>query len=269
MAAIAISTPLEKQTRNHQILIVHIMKTMTHLKKGISALLALALMLTFSSCYKDGICIRGNGQPEIEIRSVGNFDEVINNGSFEVRIVPATYYEVEVDAESNLLSYIRTSVSGQRLFIETDENRCINNSMSMIVTVYTPYVDGIELNGSGSVSADDLFLDELKLRLNGSGEITVDDIDVLQINAKISGSGRISLSGIAETTDFSITGSGNIEAFQLNQQRCFATVSGSGNMYVRVSSLLDAIISGSGNIYYRGNPDVVQQISGSGRVIKQ
>ncbi|PKP53693.1 MAG: hypothetical protein CVT92_02930 [Bacteroidetes bacterium HGW-Bacteroidetes-1] len=225
-------------------------------------------LINFSGCRKDGICIRGNGQPIIETRSTQAFHEVINNGSFEVHILPADYYEVQVDAESNLMAYIRTSVSGGRLFIETVGNRCINNTMTIIITVYTPFVDGIELNGSGFVSVYDLYLDDLNIRLTGSGQI-IADADALSIKANISGSGSIDLSGIAETTDFSISGSGAINSFSLSQQQCFATISGSGNMYIRVSQLLDAYITGSGNIYYRGNPDVVQRITGSGRVIRQ
>ena len=225
-------------------------------------------MLLLSSCYKEGTCIRGNGRPEIETRITGTFNEVVNNGSFEVHILPGDRHEVQIDAESNLLPYIRTNVSGRRLFIETATNRCINNTMSIIVTVYTPYVDGIELNGSGYVSVYDLYLDELSIRLNGSGDI-IADADALNINANITGSGTIELSGITETTNLNISGSGQIKAYSLNQRRCYSTISGSGSMYVRVSDLLDAVISGSGNIYYRGNPNVIQRISGTGRVIRQ
>jgi hypothetical protein len=244
------------------------MKHNTKFSKILLFFLAGFGMLLLNGCYKDEICIRGNGRPEIENRLTSNFDEVVNNGSFEVHILPGDRHEVEVDAESNLLPFIRTSVSGRKLFIETTDNRCINNTMTIIVTVYTPYIDGIELNGSGYVSVYDLFLDELNLRLSGSGDI-VAEADAIHINATNTGSGTIEISGITETTDFNISGSGEIEAYSLLQRRCYATISGSGNMYVRVSDLLDAVISGSGNIYYRGNPDVIQRISGSGRIIRQ
>lgn len=245
------------------------MKSILFVKNSGTYFIALALLLLLGGCDKEDRCIRGNGQPQIETRSTAPFNEVVCNGAFEVHILRASFHEVQVDAESNLIDYIRTSVTGNRLYIETDNNRCINNSMTMIVTVYTPYVDGIEMNGSGFLDADDLYLDDLFLRLNGSGELSLNNIDVLNLEAEISGSGIINLSGIAETTKLSISGSGNINAFPLSQLRCFANITGSGNMYVRVASLLDAVISGSGNIYYRGNPDVVQRISGSGRVIKQ
>lgn len=245
------------------------MKSILFIKNSGIFFFALTLLLLLGSCDKEDRCIRGNGHPEIETRSTGPFNEVVCNGAFEVHILPASYHEVQVDAESNLIDYIRTSVVGNRLYIETENNRCISNSMTMIVTVYTPYVDAIEMNGSGSLDADDLYLDDLFLRLNGSGELILNNIDVLNLEAQISGSGIINLSGIAETTTMNISGSGNINAFPLSQLRCFATITGSGNMYVRVASLLDAVISGSGSIYYRGNPDIVQRISGSGRVIKQ
>lgn len=244
------------------------MKQKTKFSKIFLLFFAVIGMLLLSGCYKDEICIRGNGRPEIENRLTSNFDEVINNGSFEVHILPGDRHEVEVDAESNLLPYIRTSVSGRKLFIETTNNRCINSTMTIIVNVYTPYIDGIELNGSGLVSVYDLFLDELNIRLNGSGDI-IAEADAIHINASNSGSGAIEISGITETSDFNISGSGRIEAYSLLQRRCYATISGSGSMYVRASDLLDAVISGSGNIYYRGNPNIIQRISGSGRIIRQ
>lgn len=245
---------------------------MNHMKnsmKSAALLVSAVLMLSLGGCYKDSFCLRGNGHPEIEVRDLNAFDEVVNNGSFDVTIVPADYYEVEVDAESNLLPYIQTTVAGRKLYIETVGNRCINNTMSMMVTVYTPYVDGVELNGSGTVVADNLYLDALKVQLTGSGNMDFGNLDVLSLEASISGSGRLGFSGIADESELNISGSGNIEAYSLQQLRCFTTTSGSGNMYVRVSNLLDVVISGSGNVYYRGNPSVQSRITGSGRVIRQ
>jgi hypothetical protein len=231
-------------------------------------MLMLSVVLLFNSCYKENHCITGNGSPEIETRALRTFAAVVNNGDFEVHILPADFHEVVVDAESNLLPYIRTTVSGGRLHIETEGNRCINNTMTIIITVYTPYVDELVLNGSGFIGVEDLYLDELYLQLNGSGEIEAEG-DILQLNAAISGSGLINLEGIAETTDFNISGSGQIRSYNLLQEDCYATISGSGNMYVRPSRLLDVVISGSGNVYYKGNPVVNQRITGSGRVIRQ
>jgi len=53
----------------------------------------------------------------------------------------------------------------------------------------------------------------------------------------------------------------------LNQNNCFATISGSGNIYTSVSDLLDVKITGSGDVYYFGHPIVNVSISGSGQLI--
>jgi len=244
------------------------MKNTRNIRLSIGLSLIFGSMLLMSGCFKDSICIRGNGSPVVESRGVSSFREIVNNGSFEVRVLPGNTFEVRVDAESNLQEYIRTFVTGNRLIIETEGNRCINNTIPMLITVYAPFVDGIELNGSGYISAYDLYLDDLYLNLNGSGKIDI-DVDALYVRASITGSGMIEITGITETSDFKISGSGNINAYDFTQSECYATISGSGNMYLSVTNLLDAVISGSGNIYYRGNPSLNQRITGSGRIIRQ
>ncbi len=237
--------------------------------KMTSLMLFIISALMLHGCYYEhgGICIQGNGIPRTELRAVQPFTGIVSNGSFEVYVHPSTKHEVEIDAESNLLPYIRTSVSGGRLFIETRGSHCINPGMTMIVNVYVPYVDMFTLNGSGLIKAENLMPDNLNLQLNGSGVIDV-DADVVNLDARISGSGSIWLTGIADNSDMLISGTGKFEAYGFVQKHCYTTISGAGNAYLRFTQLLDATISGSGNIYYRGNPAVRQQITGSGRVIR-
>lgn len=235
--------------------------------KTLIAFMLLVVLLS-SSCINDLGCIEGNNYPIAESRPVADFHEVRCNGSFEVRVLPSDTYEVIVDAESNIIQYVRTSVAGGKLYIETQERSCINNTLPIIVTVYAPLVDGLEVNGSGNIDASDLFVNDLYLNVNGSGDITV-DADAVSVHAEISGSGSINISGITDISDLYISGSGNIYAYQMPQLECTASISGSGNIYVSVDEVLDANISGSGYIYYRGNPVVHQTISGSGKVVKQ
>jgi len=231
------------------------------------ALLMLSLLIT-GGCYKDYNCIDGNGNAINETRTMSPFHEVVCNGSYEVTVLPGNTHEVVVDAESNLIHYIRTSVAGGRLYLDTENNHCINNSIPVLITVYSPFVDGLDLNGSGSIRASGLYVEYLNLNISGSGNIDV-NADALQLEARISGSGSMDINGICETSDFNVSGSGNIHAYGMMQDECLATISGSGNIYATVNQILDGKISGSGNIYYKGNPMVYQDISGSGRIIKQ
>jgi hypothetical protein len=242
------------------------------MKKLAGWLMAIVILtgvgMSLSGCHKLDRCLRGNGVVVLEERGLRSFNRVVLNGSYEVNILPGSSHRVVVDAESNLIDFISTRVSGQTLVIESHQNRCLKNTVPVIINVYAPLVDDIELNGSGLITAYGLYLDEFFISLNGSGSIDV-DLDVLFLQANISGSGRIDLAGLAETTDLSISGSGSIYAYPMLQSKCYATISGSGSMYVHVNRLLDAVISGSGTIYYRGNPDIVSAITGSGKLVKQ
>ncbi|NOU46474.1 MAG: DUF2807 domain-containing protein [Bacteroidales bacterium] len=234
---------------------------------AVMALLMLSLLIT-GGCYKDYNCIDGNGNAINETRTMSPFHEVVCNGSYEVTVLPGNAHEVVVDAESNLIHYIRTSVAGGRLYLDTENNHCINNSIPVLITVYSPFVDGLDLNGSGSIRASGLYIEYLNLNISGSGNIDV-NADALQLKARISGSGSMDINGVCGTSDLNVSGSGNIHAYGMMQDECLATISGSGNIYATVNQILDGKISGSGNIYYKGNPMVYQDISGSGRIIKQ
>lgn len=243
---------------------------MKHLfsRTALSVVLA-ALVLSFGGCYIDSLrCIEGNGRPVAETRSLISFNEVVSNGSYEIRVVPSTISEVRVETETNLIGYINTFVAGNRLIIESATNRCLNHNLPVRITVYAPYVDAYELNGSGSIQAYGLNTEELYAWVNGSGSIDLDATAEF-FKGSISGSGSIEITGLIQTTDMQVSGSGSIFAYGLDQNKCYATISGSGNMYVYPNQLLDARISGSGTIYYKGNPAVIKHITGSGKIIRQ
>ncbi len=83
----------------------------------------------------------------------------------------------------------------------------------------------------------------------------------------MSGSGDMNLSG--KTIDFeaTISGSGDIKAYDLIADNVEATVSGSADIKVTANKMLKARVSGSGDISYRGNPEKVDtKTSGSGDI---
>ena len=222
--------------------------------------------MSLSSCLDLINCIDGNNHPSIENRNLSSFTRVISRGSFEVRIIQGNTHEVEIEAESNLLQYIETRVSGNNLIIKTYRNRCLKNHRPILITITTPEIDRIELDGSGEITADNLISTEMDISLSGSGTIDL-GITVEDLYVGVSGSGNIFLDGTADHTKMHISGSGDIKAEGLIQDDCIAHISGSGKMYIFVNDFLDASISGSGKIYYDGNPDVTSHISGSGKVI--
>jgi len=213
-------------------------------------------------------CIDGNGSTATARRAVGGFTNVESSGDFivEVSIGPVT--RVSVEADENLLSYIETYIQGNTLVIETQDNHCIKSNERVFIRLETPSLYELKMLGSGLMYCDSINTDELKIVLSGSGDIECSGLIADFVDATIEGSGEISLTGTSANTNFSIEGSGNIKSLNLEQNRCVATISGSGNIYAFVNTHLDAVIEGSGNVIYKGDPAIVKDISGSGRVIK-
>ena len=253
-------------------------------KNLVLILVVSTLLIGFGGCYKSH-GISGNNQVVTETRQMHSFDKIVNEGSFNIFIMQDSIFQVVVEAESNLIPYIRTLVNGNTLIIDTREN--LSNHSPMNIYVKTPTLFGVDLQGSGFMNLDSLNTDHLQLEINGSGDIN-GEVVANSVNATISGSGSIFLSAHTNTIDtqisgsgildlngeankgtHTISGSGNINAYNFLQKECHAKISGSGNMYLNVSDLLDATISGNGSVFYIGNPEVTVHITGSGSVIHQ
>lgn len=252
-------------------------------KNAAAAIMILFTLVMFTGCYKGWHNIDGNNDVQSETRYVGSFEKVFNEGEFDVYIIQDGSGDVEIEAESNLIPFIRTRIEGSALVIDTKDN--LHNHFPMKVYVHTEEIDEIRLSGSGLVEAEDLETNNLDIDLSGSGDMMISsssndvqcrisgsgDIDLgLVCNAlelDINGSGELEVYGTAQDGDFNISGSGSIRAYDLTLQECQAKISGSGSMYVTVEDYLNVNISGSGDIYYMGDPQIEAKITGSGEII--
>ncbi|PLW94522.1 MAG: hypothetical protein C0591_12700 [Marinilabiliales bacterium] len=246
--------------------------------------LLVATMLATTGCKKYPY-INGNGQVTTEKRQLVSFNQVDNSGTFNVFVKQDSVFTATVEAESNLIPYVRTIINGNTLEIDTRENFRENYPINVYVT--TPTIQGIELSGSGYVKIDSVDADYLQVILSGSGQMdgyAVTNSLVAKISGsvninlesytntsdiKISGSGDINLTGESLSGSCTISGSGQINSYSFTQNECTAKISGSGNMFLNVVNYLDVTISGSGSIYYIGDPSINVSITGSGQLIKQ
>jgi len=246
-------------------------------------LLFAATIMIITGCNKSGIRVKGNGNMTTETRSLSAFSIMINEGAFDVYIIQDSVSEVTIEAESNLISHIDTDVSGTTLTIDTRDN--LKNTKPMKLYIRTPDVNGVTLSGSGIIDLGSISTDNIEVSLSGSGDISgivnagfisvsingsgSADMGVQcnQIETSISGSGDMYFDGLATTAHYNISGSGAVKAYNLELSNCYTNISGSGNMYVHATEILDVKISGSGSVYYIGTPQINIDITGSGSVI--
>ncbi len=230
-----------------------------------SLIVGFTLLIGFSSCV-DEIFLSGNGNVQTQNREITGFDAISSSGDFHVSVMPGTQFSVEIKAESNLLPYIETYVSGSTLKIGTSGVHSLRHHYPIEVFITQPELNGLTLSGSGLLQAGSFSSDNFQIGLSGSGDIDAKVI-AKKINVNVSGSGNIFLEGEALESDFRISGSGKIKTYDLVQDHCQASISGSGDIYVNVSQTLFAGISGSGKIYYINHPLIHSNISGSGKVV--
>jgi hypothetical protein len=212
-------------------------------------LLTIAILI---SCEKDSFdfnnneCIDGSGMVVTESRDLGNFHSILNTVYADILITQGPVEDIIIEAQSNILEELETSVQNGQLIVETD--RCIDIDQAIKIFITIPEIRKLSLIGVGDFIAEN--------------EFNIDDLEVL-----ISGSGNVSLKGEATTLDITLTGVGDVRAYDMTVNICNVVITGVGNVEVFVNDKLDVTISGVGSVYYRGNPIVNSTITGTGNVV--
>ena len=260
----------------------------TTMKKGIILIITAMVALTSCSLFDD--CIEGNGNVVTEERSASPITAIANSTSFQVIYVRDENYSITVEAESNILPYIETEITGGALEVKTIRGtHCLRCTVTPVITVTAPFISELINSGSGDFVADPLEGEEVKIIssgsgnivageistgdliiiISGSGDVTTDYVVTESFSITLSGSGDLDAIGEAGNGKFIVSGSGSVFAGELSVDEARATLSGSGSVHTMVNVSLDAIISGSGNIYLYGDPVVSLVRTGSGRIINQ
>lgn len=202
------------------------------------------MALVLASCT----ITRGSGVTASEGRGITGFDHIEVSGSATVDITIGPTWAVEVEADDNILPLITTKVTGSTLDIGTKSGTSFLTSNPVRVSITMPAVAGVEISGSGDVTANEI---------GDTQSLTVD----------ISGSGKVTMAGVADQLDVSVDGSGSFDGRRFQVVAAVVSITGSGSIVVWATDRLDANISGSGSIRYVGTPgQLTTDVSGSGSI---
>jgi Putative auto-transporter adhesin, head GIN domain len=217
----------------------------------------------------NGEKVKGNGIMKTESRSTAEYDEIKLQGFFDLDLISGKEGEIKVQAEENLLQYIKVEIEGNTLKIYQDKNKNLQSSRGCKILVTVPFekISALILSGSGDINTkNQIKTDKFEATLSGSGDINI-DIDASEVEAKLSGSGGVKLRGKTNDLIARISGSGDINANELLSKNVDAAISGSGDIKVNCSENLEARVSGSGDIIYSGDPKSKDsKVSGSGSI---
>lgn len=215
--------------------------------------------------------VKGKGAIVNQVRNVTNFTGIALAIDATVYFSPDPTYYLEVRAQQNMLDVIETVIGSDNTMIIRYKNGIVVGKHEPItIFVAGPAIRLLTISGSGDILVDTPWLNQyMEATISGSGNINVFELEADELHVNISGSGNVqATTGTVNFQELKISGSGNIDLLGVESDTTMANISGSGSMMVWVNKLLDVSISGSGNVSYKGNPVVDTHISGSGSVIK-
>jgi len=212
--------------------------------------------------------VRGSGKVVEESRPVSGFDSVASSGSGDVIITQGDEESLKIEAEENLMRYIRTEVRGNTLHIYMDPAGAfsIQPTKPMRFYVSMKQVTGLDLSGSGTIKSDRIETEDLTMNVSGSGKIDLNELVADSLRVDISGSGRTMVKGVVEKQKVVVSGSGRCNHEKLVTRDTTLDLSGSGGAYINAADTLTMNVSGSGDVEYTGTAKVTQNVTGSGRI---
>ncbi|MBI4861409.1 MAG: DUF2807 domain-containing protein [Candidatus Riflebacteria bacterium] len=199
----------------------------------------LVLQLLPAGC---GAQTKGDGSIKAEKRTLPPFTELDAGGAYQIDIVCQKPQSLEISADSNLLSLIRTEVTNGRLDIGSDS---ISPSTTPKVTISVP--------------------DLRRLRLSGASKVSIEGVKNEAFTVDASGAVAVKASGQTRSLTVTLSGAGQVAMGDLHSEKARIESSGAGAVDVWASESLSVHLSGVGAVTYAGNPKTVQkEISGLG-----
>lgn len=187
---------------------------------------------------------KGSGTIGVENRAIGGFNKIDVGGVFHVEIIAQSEFGVEVEADDNLLQYVKTEVRGDTLEISMDKRVKTHNPLR--IKISAPDINSLEVSGASKVD-----LSNVKNR-----ELIIDS----------SGASKINVSGDTGNLIVDVSGASQIDAEALSALTANVDASGASRVNVNVANELIADASGACRITYSGTPKISKQISGASSV---
>ncbi|MFK7061044.1 DUF2807 domain-containing protein [Flavobacterium oreochromis] len=231
--------------------------------KKLTLIIFTAIILISVACSKettiteinDSNALVGSGSIVSKEVLLAQFEEIVLEKNCNVELIRGTEYKASISDYSNLVQYTKLENIGSKLIIKTEPQNIILNNSKAKVIIYLPEqtLKAINILGAGNINFKSQFNDITNIAISGSGNITNE------------------VPSVTKSLNISINGSGSVDVLKTQSQMAICDISGSGNIKLAISDILNATILGSGNIYYQSNNNVTSitsVITGSGKVIK-
>ncbi|MES2828919.1 MAG: head GIN domain-containing protein [Bacteroidota bacterium] len=224
------------------------------MKKLLAIVLFIPVLL--AGCSSD--CIKDSGNHIAKGLTVKPFDKIDVSGAIKLILKQDSTYGIKIEADSNLMEYIKADVSGSELVLKMKKGSyCGEDS----VVIYVGIGELKELTGAGAVKiATDghIYAKDVDLNFAGASEVSL-NLNAANVTTRIDGVGKLKLAGQAGSHRLTTTGSAEIDAFNFIAGAYDIHVTGTGKANINVLNDLKVKTEGSSEIYYKGNPQNIDE----------
>lgn len=224
-----------------------------------------AVMLIVVSCvinFDPRDSISGDGNVIRQSREVTSFSGIKVGSGIDVFLTQGEPQSVEVEADENLLEWIRTEVNGDMLHIFTEKNIRFAKTKKVYITCST--INRLDISSAGDVTGMNRFkADDLKIEMSSAGDLKL-EVDADEIEIYLSSAGNADLKGTTKRLKADLSSAGDLNAFDLEAGACDISVSSAGNARVFVTGEASFRSSSAGSIHYRGEPKINNISTSSG-----
>lgn len=224
--------------------------------KFIGAVFLTAILFTTQAC-KDN-CLQGSGNEKADKRQLTAFNQLEITGSFNVTLIQDSSNAVTITADDNIVSVIKTDVSGDKLKISSDKkNLC--STKEIAITIGVRDLKSISASGAvDMVSSGHLNLGDLELNLAGATKVNL-NLTAANLETEASGVNEITLKGQARSHNVEFSGSGNLKAFDLVAGNYNIESAGQSDCEINVLNELNIHTTGASEIKYKGTPKKINK----------
>lgn len=241
--------------------------------KRIQALfIFVCLALLIPSCSYFNV-VRGNGELVDEELQIGDYDRITLYGpAMKIRYSPsdsAPFLRVKTDRNIYEMFEFTADEGELQIFLKEEYKKHHLFPTEFTITTGSKNLRYINLTGKSEFNlADTVRFQKLEIIVTGNSTFTAEYLQGEKLTGSITGNGTFDLAGQVDTASFTITGNGDVNAFDLQSNRSVCVVTGHGDMDIWATDGLKTVITGMGKIKYKGDPEVSQNINGFGSVKK-
>ncbi|MDR2205081.1 MAG: DUF2807 domain-containing protein, partial [Flavobacteriaceae bacterium] len=209
----------------------------------------------------------------LENRSVSNFTGINASGAFEITVVKSNSESLALEANDDVMPYIRSEVKNSVLHLYLDKNipwKVRNRTVKARIGMKN--LDKVSLSGACEISASDLFTPEtfngnfsgaskidvwinteqLNLESSGASNIQLKSSVAGTVKVDLSGSSKVYLSGSAKNLSTDLSGASSFNAENFEVETADIESSGSSNVSINVTQKLNIESSGASTVNYKG-----------------